>query len=1824
MVAIGVRVASVCWLSGVPVAEGQLSDKLGYALRCWMELSPQERAFAAEVERCRAAAGVKQDWVARQVGLSRPKISEICRGRFLPSRQVLEDLVIALAMDRERAVELWHAAREAREGRRHSERMLSLPAPTGWSALPVLPAEVLALLRAQEEAAVYLPYRLHGARTTSLATVYVRQHLGSGMEEPQPEQPRAEPVRDGRVPLSLPEPPAPRLTVRPPSRTLRAALDGDDHLLVTGGPGQGKSTMSLRLAAEIAATWRAPTTDEAAPLAEPVIPVRLTARELATRLGLPGAQALAASIMAEYGSLMLRFEVGTDVLGGKVGGCRWLLLVDGLDEIANGAERDQLVKVLGAWASGPDSPYRIVLTTRPVEGAALAPFQRAAAARYELQPFDEEALARFAENWFAEEGSDTAARFVRQIRHAHLDELVQVPLLATIAAIIFSQHDDLPLPDNEYELYEAYLSYLRPARPAARDVYERMRIPLLELLGWVRFTTDKSLIATAHGWFSQQVSTQHRSANWQEELVTFLTSTGPLELRGDELRFMHHSFAEHLAATFTARTLPEMFDADAFVHLLHASRQEIRGRHARVVLVHYTRLRPTEADRLVHWLHEGAADDHLLAARLLAKHVPANAEVVDDFLATARSWAMTTQYPSWDILDSITRATHHPGLVPWLVNLQGDEQAPWRSRVAAAIALATRLDAEKAAEFLRTVLHDEDVPIVARLDAAEGLSDYHTSYREIAEQGLRLVLADPSVPAGRRRTATVVLAGLSPAAHSHAVASLQASLADPWTSMEALVQSASALTEIGLEFHEQCADVFRAVLATTREWSDVRSAALGLAALGPSYLSEAADVLIAFARNRRNDYFYRAPAAKELHDLGPQFRATGAGLVLEMLNEPSTEFYERCSLANTLAGLGSDFHAQAAERLRVLANMRGAQQVSNTSIADGLVELGPDYHAEAAAMLKRVVDDPLSDRTSTVFAVGRLAKLGPAHREFAARWLRQHLEANEHSPDHQVLAAAELTRLGPEFHQEVTNFLSATVATAQPDAPYIGHACSTLLNLGTEHRELCAKTLAAAFRSPSLDLNLLNSTTQLASLGPVHRQEANELLREVIEDPIRSDRIRLLAALRLARLDARHEREAFAELMAVLCQPGGPDIDRLPGFSALGNHQRHELAGTMCELLSDPCTGPERALTIAKAVAQLSRKHVPRAVEVLADIMADKAAKPFTRFDAAEEYVALRPARTADAVAATADSLLPANLFWTLRAGCLTLAGFGHDATPLVRGVLAEHDTERSLRQESALLLTDLEPSARDETVAELRRQVADECLDDKSRGELLMDLVELESVWVDEAVAFHKALLDDPTQPTQARCEVAWPLAVLDRTLWSHIVATVRGLAFQPFATATDRHAVTHCLIQLRAMSVAEEQTALAMLVRDPRLDPRLRHATIPYLEGAARLDAQRRQLADHTCEVDDRVPTVNAVRDSTILAREATTALRDVLTAPEFSPEERVAAADALASLSVRLMPDAVNALMTIANSEGSARFAALRALGWLDGSPRRTALSVTESLVTDESLPARQRRHAAELLMDLEYAPKPFLLDYLRAIAQDPTVAGTCRVNTLYALRHVDGPSPLRELRDDECTTPAVRAQAAEQLVGFTSKDQAAAVQLLGHIANEPTIKAALRVRAAQALTDLGTTGRHVAIDTLVRIAADTALPTTARAYAAEHLAETCPPRRGDAVRILRELQHVANPFHRIQVLRILGILSPEEATYKLADMTEDTALGPVARLRSAEALADLRHDHHETAAVTARQLMTDDNVPWHIRRHAARDLARWSTLCRQEARNFLRAD
>ena len=105
------------------------------------------------------------------------------------------------------------------------------------------------------------------------------------------------------------------------------------------------------------------------------------------------------------------------------------------------------------------------------------------------------------------------------------------------------------------------------------------------------------------------------------------------------------------------------------------------------------------------------------------------------------------------------------------------------------------------------------------------------------------------------------------------------------------------------------------------------------------------------------------------------------------------------------------------------------------------------------------------------------------------------------------------------------------------------------------------------------------------------------------------------------------------------------------------------------------------------------------------------------------------------------------------------------------------------------------------------------------------------------------------------------------------------------------------------------------------------------------------------------------------------------------------------------------------------------------------------------------------------------------------------------------------------------------------------------------------------------------------------------------------------------LLHGLRDVENPLARIQVLGTIGLFAPGEGALALLDMATNPTLRPGARLLAADIMCHLHRDYTEKAAVTARGVAHDEAVPWHIRVKAARALARWSELCRAEARALL---
>ncbi|GAA2786423.1 HEAT repeat domain-containing protein [Saccharopolyspora taberi] len=1682
--------------------------------------------------------------------------------------------------------------------------------PVEWSELPELPVEIRSLLHAQVQAAHELPYRLPGARRPSLTTVYVRQELGSGTEEQHTDQPQPAPVLDERGQLvDVPSVPVVRLAVRPPSRTVREVLDGEEHLLITGGPGQGKSTLSLRLTADVAARWAGQ--DDDPPLAEPVVPLRLTARELAARLDLSFPEALAASVRAEYGAL-LRTPVDARLLGGRVAGCRWLLLVDALDEVADSAERDRLVTVLASWASDPAGSHRVVVTTRPIEGAALAPLQRIGCSRYELQPFDEQALRRFAENWFDDAGS--ARRFVRQVREAHLDELVQVPLLATIAAIIFQQHEDRPLPDNQYELYEAYLAFLLHARTSGP--FEGRHTELLEHLGRVRLETDTSLVTAARDWAHAHLPASELPPSWQEDLTTFLTSVGPLVVRGDDLRFLHHSFAEHLAATAKARALPEQFDPDdeEFTELLHAARPKEHGRHARAVLLHYTRLRPTQADRMVRWLHAGNSEQHLLAARLLAKHVPASTDVVDAFLETVHGWAMTTRYPASDILAQASRAAHHPALVRWLTDLMHDENAPWQSRTEAAAALAVRLRCDHngdALTLLRAAVDDPGAGVEHRLAAAETLAQCGNDEREAAERGLRSVLCDPAASGASCRTAAVVLSVFGARAREDAVAALSALLADDRTPTQDAVDAATGLVEIGVEFSERSAEVFRAVLRDpVQSTAGRRDAALGLASLGPRHVADAVEALTALCTDRRHNLIDRSVMAETLAELGPQSRVAAGELLLGMSQESELVVVGQWFTLARLVQCGPKYREHAADQLRAMLAKHRVVPNSSLWAASSLIELGPEFHAEAAQEFHRQLTDPLASPGNRVTALGELAELGEPHRGPALRHLRAELADFGADAQARCDAAAKLVRSGPEFHDEAAAHL-VVLARSHQDPLVSARAWRELLGLRTTFRDESMNSLLDLLLSKYSDIGVMNAAVLATTSPGEDPRQIADALRSLLADTTRELRIRVSAARSLVSLGRSFHGVAVEGIRELLRSELPVDFDLshpAEGFAAAGRGHRAALADVLKAVMHDAGEPSARRWYAVAALDVLGFATGPDVEDVLRSVIGDEAADVKVRLSAVVALARLDPGYLGDAVTEVLQLSENARryMWWET---VIELSRLGAEIIPPLRALLADTTASRNQRELVASILPELCPDLTPDAVAELRDQAEDDHLSFWSRTDVQVRLAELDPSSRDEVAAQRRTVLEDENATIRDRCEAAYRLALLRPDLAREALSALRHFSTDVRATPAERATAVNWL-GLLYVGNPDDVVQLALgILRDPAFRAHQFRSLLRALPPSLLLDAERDLLADRTAPIESRIPGTGP-RAGLALRRESETAIREEITAAESLPTERVAAAAALAVLSPRHLAEARELLERFIR-EGCAPFAARRELAKLTGDDRQRVLAEARSRYQDTTLPRRERRRALALLLKNSQLPD---------LASDEPPD---QPDVLYTRRHEDGLRRLRALRDDDRTRPATRWKAAMMLRPYAVEDRAAAASTLNALATDPEQRPALRWRVARDLAKVGARGHRLAIDALHLIAGDDALPVTARAHAAQVLGEIAPSRRRDALALLESLLTSPNPLHRNRVLRAIGFLAPADAVLPLRAMAKDESLGPVVRLRCAGTLVQLHRGYRDTAAAVAREIALDESAARNTRLRAARALARWSEVCRAEARQLIHA-
>lgn len=577
------------------------------------------------------ASGKSRLAFSQQHGLDYKVLCRIANAERLPTEDAIRYIAAAFGRTWLSVEPIWkradHGEREAQ--RRRVEKTI---APvTSWSELPALTSELEELLDAQCEASDSLPYKLLGVNQPKLSEIYVQQHvrlrnlhsdhdtrstgdydrndhLGATSElEQQPEEP-----------ISLTD-----------------ALTRHEHLVITGDPGAGKSTLASMYARKIARCWLG-TDSSDPPIVEPALPVKISAQQLTGEDA--WAELLATGVQKQLRRLLSR-RPSPDLFSTRAFGARWMVFIDGVDEIVDTETRIHVLQAIARQIRRGDI-YRIIVTARPLPGNQLQLLAHANLGTYSIKPFSPDELDEFAMAWFRAQDPVTAKgrarNFVAQVRDQRLKPIVRNPLLATVAAIVNTKEPDRPLPSNRVGLYERFVSYLLDETSSGRNTLGSIvdsedsdpgraefarciieRLPdIASYLAVQRLEGISELNDAAQEWVLREVGSQ-KTEYWQDDLAELLLAFGIFVRDGDGVRFLHHSLAEFLAARTYATKIGEDFtELDSWIDRAFEGPKE---QFVLFTFAQWSRQPSHEASYVLNRLLAGGKDWLTLAGKLAAE-----------------------------------------------------------------------------------------------------------------------------------------------------------------------------------------------------------------------------------------------------------------------------------------------------------------------------------------------------------------------------------------------------------------------------------------------------------------------------------------------------------------------------------------------------------------------------------------------------------------------------------------------------------------------------------------------------------------------------------------------------------------------------------------------------------------------------------------------------------------------------------------------------------------------------------------------------------------------------------------------------------------------------------------------------------------------------------------------------------------------------------------------------------------------------------------------------------------------------------------------------
>jgi hypothetical protein len=256
--------------------------------------------------------------------------------------------------------------------------------------------------------------------------------------------------------------------------SLNEALAEHSELAIVGAPGSGKTTLLKYIALSFArrqARYRLG-------LDEDRLPVFIVLRDFSKYLeGLPrvggilGADLVKAYLVSSYSQYFPSLALPEGFFDTVLAEGRCIVLMDGLDEVADSSLRSHLALFL--WSFAATSPgNRFVVTSRPRGYEVGRQYLAGAFDECTIQDFDQEQIAGFVTSWYLavtvdREGDTPTARdgaaksaedLLTAVKSAQIRSLAANPLLMSILALIHQRGNRLP--QRRVALYEECIEFL--------------------------------------------------------------------------------------------------------------------------------------------------------------------------------------------------------------------------------------------------------------------------------------------------------------------------------------------------------------------------------------------------------------------------------------------------------------------------------------------------------------------------------------------------------------------------------------------------------------------------------------------------------------------------------------------------------------------------------------------------------------------------------------------------------------------------------------------------------------------------------------------------------------------------------------------------------------------------------------------------------------------------------------------------------------------------------------------------------------------------------------------------------------------------------------------------------------------------------------------------------------------------------------------------------------------------------------------------------------------------------------------------------------------